>query len=95
VQRGPSGAYLYVIKPDDTAARRLVQVGHEDEQTSIIADGVAPGERVVIDGASRLTDGAKVSLVSPQNAPVLPGEGASPAAHPHKKPQGSSQGSSG
>ena len=39
--------------------RRDVTVGHEDAQASIITDGVKPGDRVVMDGASRLTDGAQ------------------------------------
>lgn len=65
VQRGPRGAYVYIINTDMTAARRQVTVGHEDMLHAIIADGLTPGERVVIDGASRLTEGAKVSTETP------------------------------
>ena len=31
VQRGPQGPYVFVIKPDDTAERRPVKLGHEDD----------------------------------------------------------------
>jgi multidrug efflux system membrane fusion protein len=62
IQRGPHGAYVYVTNADGTASRRAVTVGHEDEQGSIIAEGVQPGDSVVVDGASRLTDGAKVTV---------------------------------
>ena len=62
VQRGPLGAYVYLLKPDDTVERRAVQVGHEDEGASGITAGLRPGDRVVTDGASRLTDGAKVRV---------------------------------
>ena len=50
---------------DDSTTRRNVKVGHEDAQASIITDGLKPGEKVVIDGASRLTDGSKVTIVQP------------------------------
>jgi multidrug efflux system membrane fusion protein len=75
VQRGPRGAYVYLVNADSTATRRQVTVGHEDMLHAIISDGLAPGERVVIDGASRLTDGAKVST----DPPAPPG-GATPTA---------------
>ncbi len=65
VQRGPAGAYVYVVKADDTVQRRVVQVGHEDAQVSVITAGLQPGERVVTDGASRLSDGAKVTVAAP------------------------------
>jgi multidrug efflux system membrane fusion protein len=75
VQRGPQGAYVYVVDADSKANRRIVTIGHEDITNAIIADGVKPGERVVIDGASRLTDGAAVA-VSPSS-----GDGTAAAGH--------------
>ena len=73
VQRGPRNAFVYVVNADGTSSRHNVTVGHEDEQASIITEGVKPGDKVVIDGASRLSDGTKVTVVQP-SAP-----GASPA----------------
>ena len=64
VQRGPLGAYVYVLNGDDSVTRRVVQVGHEDDQASIVTAGLKPGDRVIVDGASRLTDGAKVKLTN-------------------------------
>ena len=69
VQRGPQGAYVYLLNGDDTVTRKIVQVGHEDEQASIITAGLRPGDQVIVDGASRLTDGAKVKVSAPA-APV-------------------------
>jgi membrane fusion protein, multidrug efflux system len=74
VQRGPNSAYVYVINADDTATRRKVTVGHEDQDASIITDGVKPGDKVVIDGAARLSENSKVTIVQPAAA------GSSPAA---------------
>jgi len=70
VQRGPRGSYLYVVNGAGEAQRRTVKVGHEDDGISVIAEGVAPGEQVVTDGAQRLTEGAKVAVAGPDgNAP--------------------------
>lgn len=63
VQRGPQGPYVYVVDADTLAHRRAVTPSHEDASVAAIAQGLAAGEQVVIDGASRLTDGAKVRLV--------------------------------
>jgi multidrug efflux system membrane fusion protein len=67
VQRGPRGSFVYVIDQDSTAHRKTVTIGYEDDLGSVVTSGVEPGERVVVDGASRLTDGAKVSVVSPDS----------------------------
>ncbi|HXA26129.1 MAG TPA: efflux RND transporter periplasmic adaptor subunit [Acetobacteraceae bacterium] len=79
VQRGPRGAYVYVIDQNNTASRRNVTVGHEDAQGSIITEGVKPGDKVVIDGASRLSDATKVTVVQPTAAGTAPTVG-QPAA---------------
>lgn len=68
VQRGPHSAYVYVVNQDNTTSRHNVTVGHEDAQGSIITEGVKPGDKVVVDGASRLSDGSKVTIVQPAAA---------------------------
>jgi multidrug efflux system membrane fusion protein len=85
VQRGPAGSYVYVVDDGDIAHRRPVTVGHEDIGLAVIASGLKPGERVVVDGASRLSDGSRVSIVPP--AGTAPG--AAPAAAPtaEKRPR--------
>ncbi len=69
IQRGPQGSYVYLVHPDDTVSRKTVQVGHEDEAVSVVTAGLEPRDQVVTDGASRLTDGAKVK-VQTQGAPA-------------------------
>jgi multidrug efflux system membrane fusion protein len=69
VQRGPDGGFVYVLDNTDHAHRRLVQIPHQDESVAVIASGLKPGEIVVTDGASRLTDGAHVQRIAPQTAP--------------------------
>ncbi|AXK81818.1 efflux RND transporter periplasmic adaptor subunit [Pseudolabrys taiwanensis] len=64
VQRGPNGTFVYVVKDDNSAQMRPVQVRMQDENQTVIANGVTPGERVVTTGFARLTDGAKVAVSS-------------------------------
>ncbi|HET6238232.1 MAG TPA: efflux RND transporter periplasmic adaptor subunit [Acetobacteraceae bacterium] len=86
VQRGPRGTYVYVIDAASTAHRRDVTVAHEDQEVSIIATGLQPGDRVVTDGAARLAEDTKVAIAEPvpkppdPPAPAVPGglRGATP-----------------
>jgi multidrug efflux system membrane fusion protein len=64
IQRGAPGTFVYVIKPDQTVAARKVKLGPTDGQRVAILSGLEPGENVVIDGADRLRDGAKIKVVS-------------------------------
>ncbi len=68
VQRGPRGAYVYIVNQDNSVTRRDVEVGHEDEQASIITAGVKAGDKVVVDGASRLNETSKVTIAQPAAA---------------------------
>ena len=64
VQRGPNGAFVYIVGNDDKAAMRPITVRKQDETQTVVASGVAPGERVVTTGFVRLTDGAHVTIGS-------------------------------
>jgi len=66
VQVGPNGYYVYVIKADNTVERRPVDVASMQDGMAVIEKGLAPGEKVVVDGQYRLTDGARVRLTNPQ-----------------------------
>lgn len=62
VQHGPSGLYVYVIKPDSTVSRDPVTVSQDNGELSVIASGLQAGQRVVTDGQSRLELGTRVSV---------------------------------
>jgi multidrug efflux system membrane fusion protein len=68
VMQGPQGNYVYVIKPDDTVDHRKVKVLSVQDEVAVIGDGLTGGERVVVEGQYRLTDGAKIRLESPQQS---------------------------
>ena len=62
VQDGPNGSYAYVIKDDNTVERRPVEVAAVQDGVAVIAKGLTPGEKVVVDGQYRLTNGSRVRL---------------------------------
>jgi multidrug efflux system membrane fusion protein len=67
IQRGPEGDFAFVIKDDQTvevrpvkvAARRRSEVGQGE---TVIADGLRPGERIVVDGQYKLQQGSRVKM---------------------------------
>ncbi|HYF90355.1 efflux RND transporter periplasmic adaptor subunit [Azospirillum sp.] len=61
VQTGQKGRYVYVVKADETVEVRPVTVERTHGGLSIIASGLQAGDRVVVDGQSRLSPGAKVT----------------------------------
>lgn len=62
VQRGVPGTFVYVINSDDTVSVRKIGLGVTQGERVEVISGLNPGERVVVDGADRLRDGAKVVL---------------------------------
>jgi multidrug efflux system membrane fusion protein len=75
VQQGPSGAFVYVVRPDRTTEVRPVQVAVTHQGLAAVAQGLQAGETVVTDGYSRLTPGAVVKAKGPQasgTGPAIP-----------------------
>lgn len=64
IQRGAPGTFVYLVKPGDTVSVQKVKLGPTDGQHIAILSGLQAGEKVVDDGADRLKDGAKITLVS-------------------------------
>lgn len=80
IQRGPRGPYVFIVANDATARRQAVKLAYEDEQASIVAEGLKAGDEVVVEGASRLSEGSKVSAgasdgqsASTSDRPAAPG----------------------
>lgn len=69
IQRGVPGTFVYLVKDDNTVTVRPIKLGASDGANVAIADGLAPGDKIVIDGADKLREGAKVSLPGEQPAP--------------------------
>jgi multidrug efflux system membrane fusion protein len=70
VMQGANGAYAYVIKPDNTAERRVIEIESTQDGYTVISKGIAVGEKVVLDGQYRLSNGSPVRVDQPTAAPA-------------------------
>jgi membrane fusion protein, multidrug efflux system len=75
IQRGTPGTFVYVVKPDNTVTVRVVTLGPVQGDNVAIEAGLAPGEQVVVDGADKLREGAKVEPSSKYATPSGGGGG--------------------
>ena len=76
VQRGAQGLFVYVVRPDNTVAQRVVKLGPTEGQRVVVNDGLATGEVVVVDGMDRLRPGAQVEVSGGRPEIKPPPEGA-------------------
>ncbi len=67
VQQGPNGAYVYLIKPDQTVELRLVKVSLIQDGKAILVSGLAKDDEVVLTGHDRLKNGSKISVDRTKN----------------------------
>lgn len=70
IQRGLPGTFVYLVNPDSTVAVRKVTLGVTNGERVEILAGLNPGDRVVVDGADKLRDGAHVNLQQDGQAPA-------------------------
>jgi membrane fusion protein, multidrug efflux system len=63
IQRGPNGMFAYVVKADSTVEARLLKVGNENNDLTVITDGLKDGEQVVLSNQYRLAPGERVRSV--------------------------------
>jgi multidrug efflux system membrane fusion protein len=73
VMQGAAGPYAYVIKADNTAERRAIEVEATQDGISVIGKGIAVGEKVVVDGQYRLSNGSPVRIDQPSASPPAAG----------------------
>jgi membrane fusion protein, multidrug efflux system len=60
VQQGQSGAYVYVVLPDQTAELRPIHVAQISDGQALIDQGLKSGDVVVVDGQYRLKEGSRI-----------------------------------
>jgi len=78
VQRGAQGMFVYVVPEDQKVKLRPVKLGPADGGRLAVAEGLAPGEIVVIDGMDRLRDGAPVEVTGGRPEFKAPADGKAP-----------------
>ena len=65
IQRGPEGAFAFVIKDDQTVEVRAVKVApvladQVGQGETMVEEGLRPGERIVVDGQYKLQQGSRI-----------------------------------
>jgi multidrug efflux system membrane fusion protein len=73
VLTGQQGTYVFTIDTAGNAKQQPVQVSRTVDTLAIIASGLREGERVVVDGQSRLIPGSKVAIKGAPGTPGAPG----------------------
>jgi len=80
VQRGQPGTFAYVVNADSTVSVRKIDLGVTNGDRVEVRSGLSAGERVVVDGADKLRDGATVNVREADQGQAGTREPASPAA---------------
>ena len=62
VQSGPTGQYVFVVKPDSTVELRNIKIARAEGDDTVVASGLQAGDQVVIVGQLRLAPGTKVNV---------------------------------
>jgi membrane fusion protein, multidrug efflux system len=73
------GNYVYVVDAENKAQQRRIELGQTTPSTAVVTNGLAVGEKVVLEGIQRVRPGAPV-VPAPAGAP--PPVAASGSSHP-------------
>jgi membrane fusion protein, multidrug efflux system len=93
VQRGVPGTFVYLVNADNTVSVRKIDLGVTDGDRVEVRSGLQPGDKIVVDGADKLRDGAKINVRAEAAAPGAPA--AAGAAAPGPEKAGKKRGSDG
>ena len=77
IQHGANGAFVYVVKDDQTITVKAIKTAASDGTHSVISEGLSADEKLVIDGADKLREGSQVNIAG-QTPTANPDDGAKP-----------------
>jgi multidrug efflux system membrane fusion protein len=89
IQRGVPGTFVYLVNSDNTVSVRKVALGVTDGERVEVTSGLAPGDRIVVDGADKLRDGAKINVRT--EADTKPSDAAKSGAKKQRPENGQKQ----
>jgi membrane fusion protein, multidrug efflux system len=78
VQRGVPGTFVYLVNSDDTVSVRKIELGVTDGDRVEVRSGLQPGDKIVVDGADKLRDGAKINVRAEAPNPNAPAAAPAP-----------------
>lgn len=67
IQYNAKGSFIYIVDANEVATVTPVTTSVTNNGDTVVTSGVTVGERVVIEGADKLIDGAKVTLADDKN----------------------------
>ena len=85
VQAGPQGQFVMVVDAESKVAPRPVKTGGMAGGDFIIAEGLKPGDQVIVNGLQKARPGTPVKAVPWNPVPNAPAANPQPAKAPKKK----------
>ncbi|MHC8305999.1 MdtA/MuxA family multidrug efflux RND transporter periplasmic adaptor subunit [Pseudomonas sp. PB3P13] len=75
IQFGTNGTFVYALDGDKKVTIRALKVGASDGEHTVVTEGLAAGDRVVLEGTDRLKEGSEVEVVNDsKDVPTTPTE---------------------
>ncbi|MFO2464258.1 MdtA/MuxA family multidrug efflux RND transporter periplasmic adaptor subunit [Pseudomonas sp. 15FMM2] len=75
IQFGNNGTFAYALDGGNKVKIRQLVIGDTDGENTVIKEGLAAGDRVVLEGTDRLKDGTEVEVVNDSTeVPTTPAE---------------------
>ncbi len=75
IQFGTNGTFVYALDGDKKVTIRVLKIGASDGENTVVTEGLAAGDRVVLEGTDRLKEGSEVEVVSDsKDVPTTPTE---------------------
>jgi multidrug efflux system membrane fusion protein len=88
VMNGAPGTYVYLVKDDNTVTVRPIKTGPQSGEKVAVLSGLELGDKVVVDGADKLREGAQVTLPAAGDTAAAPAHaGATPPASAEGQPR--------
>ena len=73
IQFGTNGTFVYALDGDKKVTIRQLKIGASDGENTVVTEGLAAGDRVVLEGTDRLKEGSEVEVVNDSNdVPTTP-----------------------
>ena len=58
MQHGPDGLFAFIVGDDNKVSMQAIKVSHTGIGDAVVSEGLAEGQKVVVDGQYRLVPGS-------------------------------------
>lgn len=88
VMEQQSAKVVYVVEADSKVALRTVTLGERFGDHVVVREGLADGERVIVEGQAKARPGSPVAITEPSTKPAKPAGSAAPGGEAKPNGQG-------